>query len=290
MKLPLAAIAVAVFVHTLWGANPVAVKFGLQVFPPLLSAFVRFVIAIVCIALWAYVKKLPLWPDRAEWPALSILSALFFVQIALMNIGFGMTSGSVGSVLTATYPMFGALFAHIMLPDDKLSFSKILGLLVAFVGAGLILARHGGGDAWSWFDVGSFVVLSHAALLGFRMIYAAQLLREMDPVRVMAWMMILSLPAFALSGMWFETVQWHNLSWPPILGLLYQGVVIAGFGFMINAHLMKRYSPSLMLSFGFVSPVSGVLLSLWLLGESLSWPIAAGTAAVGLGLYVIARK
>ena len=29
-------------IHALWGGNPVAVKFGLQVFPPLWSGFLRF--------------------------------------------------------------------------------------------------------------------------------------------------------------------------------------------------------------------------------------------------------
>ena len=105
----------------------------------------------------------------------------------------------------------------------------------------------------------------------------------------MSWQMILSLPAFALSGALFETIAWQNLDWQPILAILYQGIIIAGFGFMINAILMQRYSPTLMVSFGFVSPISGVFLSLWLLGEDMSWQIAAGMILVAFGLYVIAK-
>ena len=290
MRLPIATVALAVFVHTLWGANPVAVKFGLLVFPPFWSGFVRFALGIACIAVWAGFARVRLWPSGHEWRGLLLLSALFYVQISFMNFGYNLTSGQVASVLTSTYPMFAAVFAHLMLNDDRLTIAKSTGLSIAFLGVGLILTRDIDLATMTWLGWGAMVVLFNAAMLGFRMIYSAQLLRNIDPVRVMSWQMILSLPAFAVSGMIFETIQWQNLDWPPLLGLAYQGIVIAGFGFMINAELMKRHSPSLMTSFGFVGPVSGVLLSLWLLSESLSWQVAIGTVTVAIGLFVITRR
>ena len=40
--------------------------------------------------------------------------------------------------------------------------------------------------------------------------------------------------------------------------------------------------------FGFISPVCGVMLSVWLLHEPLTWSIAIGTTCVGVGLVLIA--
>ena len=101
-------------------------------------------------------------------------------------------------------------------------------------------------------------------------------------------MMILALWAFMLGGLIFEEIRWENLDWPPLVGILYQGVVIAGFGFMAMGLLYKFYSPTLVSSFGFISPVCGVLLSAWLLHEPLTWSIAIGTVCVGVGLVLIA--
>ena len=70
---------------------------------------------------------------------------------------------------------------------------------------------------------------------------------------------------------------------------MYQGIVVAGFGFMVNTELMKRYSPAAMVSFAFIAPISGVLLSVWLLGEHFTWIITVGTMCVGAGLILIAR-
>ena len=61
-------------IHALWGGNPVAVKFGLQVFPPLWSGFLRFSIAILCILVWARFKGIPMMLKREELRPFSILS------------------------------------------------------------------------------------------------------------------------------------------------------------------------------------------------------------------------
>jgi drug/metabolite transporter (DMT)-like permease len=74
----------------------------------------------------------------------------------------------------------------------------------------------------------------------------------------------------------------------PVGGLLYQGMIIAGLGFMVFSFLMKRYSPSVVASFNFVSPISGVFLSVWMLGESVTASIVAGVVLVGAGLYLAA--
>ena len=62
---------------------------------------------------------------------------------------------------------------------------------------------------------------------------------------------------------------------------LFQGVVIAGFGFVVAITLPKYYNPSLVTSIGFVTPVSGVLLAMWLLGDPLTWQLIVGTLDSG---------
>ena len=52
---------------------------------------------------------------------------------------------------------------------------------------------------------------------------------------------------------------------------------------------MQRYSPSLMVSFNFVSPIAGVLFGVWLLNESVGWYLFWGLLLVTIGLVMIAR-
>ncbi|HAN59809.1 MAG TPA: hypothetical protein DCQ11_03055 [Gammaproteobacteria bacterium] len=288
-KLSLGTVVLAVAVHSLWGGNAVAIKLSLEAFPPMWTAFLRFSIAIVCVALWAGFRGIPMRPKRSEWWWLVLLGVFFSIQIGLMNIGFQHTSGSIGSILMATNPIFAALWAHLLVAGDRLTRQRIIGLAVAFLGAAVVILQSGPIDGATAVGVGSGLVFLSAALLGGRLAYTGRLLQRMDEVRVVLWQMVISVPVFGVAALMSENIVWERVGLAPIAGILYQGLVVAGLGFMLLTYLMKRYSTSVITSFNFVSPISGVLLSVLLLGDKITLHVLAGVALVGTGLYLVAR-
>ena len=290
LAIPLQAILISIVVHSLWGGNPIAVKFSLEAFPPLWTAFLRFATGVVCVLAWARWRGLRVWPARGEWRALLVIAALFTVQIGLMNLGFAHTTGAMGSVLIATNPLFAALFAHLLIADDRLNPVRGAGLALAMAGAAVCLLQDADLAALDFGAAGNWIVLTSACLLGLRLSLSARVLRNIDEVRVVIWQMLLSLPLFAAGAMWLETIAWDRIGFAPVAGIAYQGVVIAGIGFTVAFGLMRRYTPSVIMSFNFVSPVAGVLLAAWLLDERVSVWLLFGMALVAAGLALIARR
>ena len=290
LAVPLQAILVSIVIHSLWGGNPVAVKFGLEVFGPMWSAFFRFLIGIACVLAWALLRGVRVWPHAGEWRPLLIIAALFTVQIGTMNLGFQHTTGAMGSVLLATNPLFAALFAHLLIAGDRLTLVRSAGLVLAMAGTVVCLLQDADLSRLDFGAAGNWITLFSATLLGLRLSISARVVRNMDEARVVIWQMLLSLPLFALGGALFETIAWENLGFAPLAGIAYQGVVVAGVGFMVSLYLVKRYTPSVMMSFNFVSPVSGVLLAAWLLDERITVLLLVGMALVAAGLALIARK
>lgn len=290
LSVPLGAVLVSIVIHSLWGGNPVAVKFSLLAFPPLTTAFLRFAIGIACIALWAHWRGVRLLPEKGEWRALWIVAVLFAVQIGLMNVGFDHTSGAMGSVLIATNPLFAVMFAHFLIAGDRMTPAKASGLAVAMAGTSLALLEDVDFTVLDLGAAGNWIVLSSAVLLGFRLTLSARFVRRIEPTKVAMWQMVLSLPIFGAGALLFEEIAWDQVGAGPIAGLLFQGAVIAGVGFTVSYHLMKRYTPSVMMSFNFVSPIAGVLFSAWLLGDRVGPLLLAGMALVAVGLYLVARQ
>ena len=290
LSVPLGAVLVSIVIHSLWGGNPVAVKLSLVAFPPLTTAFLRFAIGIACVAAWAHWRGLGLLPEKGEWRALWIVALLFAVQIASMNIGFDHTSGAMGSVLIATNPLFAVMFAHFLIAGDRLTPAKAAGLLLAMAGTALALLADADVAALDPGAVGNWIVLSSAVMLGLRLSLSARFVRRIEPTKVALWQMVLSLPLFGTGALWLEEIAWDRVGPAPIAGLLFQGVVIAGVGFTVSYHLMKRYTPSVMMSFNFVSPIAGVAFAAWLLGDRVGVLLLAGMALVAVGLYLVARQ
>jgi drug/metabolite transporter (DMT)-like permease len=287
-SIPARAVLLALFIHTLWGGNPVAVKLGLEAFPPLWSGFLRFALGCACVALWARYTGIALRPARQEWPGLVGVGLLFTVQIALMNVGFGLTSASNSAVLIATNPLFGVLFAHLLVPGDRVGPARAAGVLIAFCGTALVLLRGvpaAGAGGW-----GDWIVLASAGLLGLRLAVSGRMLKRQNEVRLTFWQMAVSLPLFLAGACAFETIRWEAIGAAPVLGILYQGVVVAGLAFTVNFWLIRRYTPSVMISFNFVAPVAGVLLGMMVLGESPTLGLLGGMLLVAAGLAFIARR
>ncbi len=296
--LPVSAILLSLLIHTLWGGNVVAGKFGLEVFPPLLSAGIRFVFGVATIWCWCLYRGIRLWPDPAEWLPLLQIAFLFTLQIGLMNFGFANTSGSSAAILISTNPLFAAVFAHYLVGNDRLDLFRSAGLLLAFAGVVLTLyfshsvsGEVTGAEASVVLgNVGDWFCLASACVLGYRLIASAIIMRQVDSFRLAFWQMLFSIPVFFILGGMFESVNWSGFSWTAVAGLAYQGVVVAGLGFMVSLWLISRYRPSLMASFNFIAPVSGVLLSVLLLGDRFSAAIAVSVCLVALGMVLLTIK
>lgn len=286
-SVPMSAVLAALAIHTLWGGNPVAVKLGLEAFPPLWSGLLRFTLGSACIGAWALVARIPLRPARGEWPALLGIGVLFTAQIALMNFGFDGTAAVNGAVLISSNPLFGMLFAHLLVPGDRLRPWRVTGALLAFAGVALVLAR---GEPPGVHGYGDWIVLASACLLGFRLALSGRLLKRVNEVRLAFWQGIVSLPLFAAGALVTETIRYANIGPAPVAGIVYQGVLVAGLAFTVNFRLIRRYTPSVIMSFNFVAPVVGVLLSTAILGDQVTAGLLGGMLLVAAGLVLIARR
>jgi len=291
LAVPFSAILIAIGIHSLWGGNTVGAKFSFIAFGPMWSGFIRFALGVTVVICFAHYRQVAIWPQRNEWKPIFLVSFLFTLQIASMNIGIDLTTASVSSILISTNPLFAGVFGHFLIAGDRLTRLRTLGYSLAFAGAVLVIlsgdnASSGQPDA----HLGNLICISSACLLGFRLVISAKALQHVNELRLAIWQMLLSLPLFAVAGFTTESIEWHLIDWRVIAGLAYQGFIIAGLGFATTFWLMKKFKPSVMNSFNFVAPVVGVLLSVWLLGDHITSRLVLGVATVGFGLILVSRE
>ena len=284
------AVAAAVTMNCVWGGNPVAVKLGLEAFPPFWTAFLRFCLGIACVGIWARITGVRMLPSPEEWKPYLGLSIMFGVQIWIMNVGYGLTTGVMGSVLISVYPLVAALLGPLAVAGDRLDAVRGLGLLVAFIGTATVLLGESETGELEVLSTGNWLVLLSGTLLGIRLVMTTKVIRASDPARATLWQMILAQPWFLAGALASESIAWHAIGWRPIAGILFQGVIIAGLGFMVIAYLLRRYRPSTMISLGFVTPVSGAALSAWILGETVTQSFVVGLLEVAIGLALVLRE
>ena len=161
-----------------------------------------------------------------------------------------------------------------------------MGMALSFTGVALLFSESLTLKAHPYL-LGDVMVLFSAIFLGARHVYLKRLTQDIHPARVLIWQAGLSLPVFFLLSLIFERDFPLVLDGSILGALLYQGLVVAGFCFIVITSLLRRYQASKLTVFSFITPVFGILLSKYLLGEGLSTALLSSLVLVAIGIAIV---
>lgn len=134
---PLLLIASFFALYVIWGSTYLAIRIGVESWPPLLMAGVRFVIAGGLLFAWLRWRGAPM-PSRREWKAGAVIGVLL---LSCGNGGvtlaehLGVASG-VAALAVATVPLFALVFGLIW--GQRTSGLEWAGIALGLVGIALL--------------------------------------------------------------------------------------------------------------------------------------------------------
>ena len=274
----------------IWGATPILTRVALDELPPLVVACLRTIIAgLVAIPLLAAIRqRLP--SSRGSRTLLGISAAVGFVVFPVVyTVGQQRTSALHGVMILAALPIFTGVYAAIVVRRVPRR-AWLAGCAVALVGEVVLIAGRGSSS-------------SHATLTGDLLVLAAALCVSLGYV---AGAMLpprgLSSKATTLWGVLLGTIVVAPLTigliasdgipeaspkaWSAVLFL---AVVTSILGYMGWYWALDRGGIARVATLQFLQPVSGFVLAALVLGESVTVPIAVGSALI-IGGIVIAQR
>ena len=290
--LPVTALSalLAVGVAVVRGGNQVAIKVALTAMSPLWTAFWRMFVSCLTIFVWSRIQGVALWPEPHQWRRLSLLSLVFFTQIAMLHTGADWTSPGYATALINTAPIFANLVSPFFVPQDRLTRTRLLGLAIAFSGAcGVVLGRPDAAIAARPL-LGNTLVTISGCLVGARSVFIQRIVQSMPSSRAMFWQIALALPGFAAGALLTrDSVERAPLSAGPVLAILYQGVCVGGLALIVWVYLLKRHTPGSITAFSFATPIAGLVMAAWLFNEQLGPRLLLGLVAVLIGIALVSR-
>jgi drug/metabolite transporter (DMT)-like permease len=274
----------ALVLAVLWGANPVAIKLGLADVAPVRMAFFRFAVSAIVIFVYAVVTKRPdvLLIPRGQGKPIWSLGLLCVVQIALMNVGIDRTTAAHAVIMVNSYAVHTVVFAHFLLPGDRLSARKLVGVLIAYSGVVILFAPGFAGTGGTL--VGDLIISVSALVLAERTVFIAKTVQRVDPVRLMMYQSIIGAAGLLLMSLMWDVDRPTRWTASLLLSILYQGALIGGFNFVLNAKLLRTYQPSAMATVALSTPIWGVLIAAVIAHEGLSTELLLASALVATGI------
>jgi drug/metabolite transporter (DMT)-like permease len=180
-----------------------------------------------------------------------------------------------------------AIGAHFFLKGDRLTFLKILGLVLAFTG---IFVVFGGRPktAKAAMVFGDILQMTAAVLWGATTLYIKKFMAEkVQPINTFLYQLFFSIPILLIVSILLEPEWIHKVD-PYVVGsLFYQSVIIAFITYFVWFNLIHKYSVSRLSVFTFFTPIFGVLFGVLLLHEELTVSIMIGLPLVSAGIFLV---
>lgn len=210
------------------------------------------------------------------------------LQYVFFYIGLAYTTGVKGSIMNATGTFFSVLLAHFIYKNDRLSWHKVIGCTVGFIGVMVVNFNQGLLDFHFTLLGEGFVVIA-ALILSAASIYGRQISQNMDSIVLTGYQLtiggvVLVLGGYVAGGM----LVGFTLQSSALLAYL---ALLSSVAFAIWTILLKYNRVGMVTIFNFLIPIFGALLSAAFLGERiLEWKNVIALALVCSGIFLVTQE
>ena len=289
--------ALALIACLLWGSAFSMIKLGYRFLSiggtadQILFAGLRFTLAgILTVVIGKGIFKGSFLPKRSALPCVAWL-ALFqtILQYTLFYVSLAHLSGVRVSIINGTGTFWAILVACLIFKQEQLTARKLAGCAIGFLG--ILLVNLSGLHAGASFSVlgDGFMILSTIASS-----VSAALLRQFGsreaPYLLSGWQFFFGGLILTAAG-WIAGGRFGAVTMQGI-GILIYLALVSAVAYGLWALLLAHNPVSKVQIYFFVTPVAGVFLSAWLLGEknqALGWPALLALICVSLGIYIVNR-
>jgi drug/metabolite transporter (DMT)-like permease len=267
-------------VYLVWGSTYLAIRVGLEGYPPFLMGSLRFIAAsLVFYAFLRWRGHAP--PTRAQWRNAGVMG-LFMMLMGngLVNVAEQSVSSGVAAVAVASMPLWAGLFGA--LRGQLSTRGEWLGLVIGFLGV-------------VWLNAGSELVASPVGLVALLLApiawaWGSVWSRGRDlpaPFMSTAAQMLCGGVAMAVVGL---VLGERIVEVPPLKATLAVGYLAAFgsiVGFSAYVWLLHHVRPALATSYAYVNPPIAVLLGALLLHERVGVQAIGAMALILAGVLLI---
>ena len=276
-----------------WGGTFIAGRILAQEVQPWSGSFLRFLVASVCMIplVWHFEGRLqPLRKKQLLLVFLSGMTGVFLYNVFFLT-GLQTMMASRASVIVASNPVFISLFAALLFRGERMTLLKMIGIVLSVCGAVYVISRGNPADILQG-GLGRGEMLIFGCVLSWvsYSLIGKVIMKDVQPVSAVTYACLFGaaalLPPALFEGM---AGSLGDYSMPAWLSIVYLGFFGTCLGFVWYYEGIKQIGPSKSAVFINFVPISAVIMSFFLLGETIDASLLIGAALVLSGIYLTNR-
>lgn len=281
------AVGAWLLLAVIWGSTWLFIKVGLADLPPFTFATIRFLIAAIALVAVLAARRVRLPRSANDWLLIGGTGILSIsCSYGLVFWGERLIPAGLTAILFTTLPLWGLVFAHLLLPAEPLTARKLGGVALGIVGVALIFGGQAQlSDSTAVLGIAAILLSAAAAALSNVLVKAraghlppdvlttGQILVGVFPLLMMA----AALEGNPLALRWTVTA---------VVSVLFLALVGSALAFVVLYWLIRHIEVTKAQLLVFANTLVAVFLGWLFLDEALGWRVLLGGAAILAGLGV----
>lgn len=269
----------------LWGSAYLFIKLSEGLNPSVIAAM-RGLIGATTLILWFALQRQSILPQPGELRIWAILGTFNgWLPNVLLAYALTQMATAPAAMIQASSPLIVAVAAHLTFPDERLTPRRLAGVLVGFVGMGILI----GPAALPESGIGVMGVLAMVAVAcsyAFANLYVRSV-RHANPARLALGQQIGS----GLGALALALVLAGPASFAPVPAtlapLIALGAAATALPILLFMRLIRRTGPTRASMVGYLAPVWTALLAVVFLNETIGIRELLGGAVVLAGVALV---
>jgi len=287
-------VAVALLtVYLVWGSTYLAIRIGLDGWPPFLLAATRFITAGLLLLMFGFLRHEPLPTAWLQWRTLIITGVLMLTigNACVVWAELYVASGMV-AVIVGTASLWMMLLDAMRPKGERMTWAKLAGAILGLAGVAVLMApqlANGGNDHALW---GQLVLLGGSLSWAFGSVYSKHApMPRSNVVGSGVQMLVAGFVLFVLATATGELASFdgHRVLGAPLWAVSYLITFGSCVAFTAYSWLLRHTGPALASTYAYVNPVVAVLLGTMLRHEPVTHGLLLGSALVLLSVFAIQR-
>lgn len=275
-----------------WSGAFIAGKIGVKEFSPYGLTFFRFFFATILIFGLLWSTEGNNWQlSRQLWPLTIVLGVVgMFGYHILFFTALKYTTATNSAIIGAANPLLTSILASIFL-KETLGWQRWSAIILAFFGVFLTITNEKLSLIQNFtFNYGDLLMLIAVLSWAIYSVICKRVRDRVSPLKLMAHVFlvctVMMIPFMIREKIW---MQLPTISWSGWISVLYMAIFPSVLGYLIQMISIQQIGASRTAMYINLVPVFSIILSFFLLQETISWLKILATGMIIGGVYISSK-
>ena len=272
----------------IWASAFFNIKIATYSYGPVMIAFLRIFFGAIPVVGLCLFKKIKIEAFSKDWYWFALIGFVnLVIPFFLIAYGVQKIQSNLAAILMSTTPLSSAILAHFFTKTEKINFTKIIGVIVGFLGIIILFSDNILINNENFFYALMILVGSTFYVIGG--ILTLKFLKnegnENVSTSTILWSMIFICPLCLYQEPWLNL----NPSMESTIALIYLGIFPTGVAWMLRFHILTKVGMVFQTQVAYLIPIFGIIFGYLIMDEQITWKVIVSLIIIILCIFMVKK-